>query len=96
MRVRIHVTSLDAMCRMIANGLGVGVMPERAFRLLAAGNTALGCVPLSDAWAHRRLSLVARDFASLPQSARRLLAHLQHCAGTGPAPPTPSARPCAA
>jgi hypothetical protein len=27
MRLRIHVTGLDAMCRMIDNGLGVGVMP---------------------------------------------------------------------
>ena len=27
-RLRIHVTGLDAMCRMIENGLGVGVMPR--------------------------------------------------------------------
>src|SRR5512141_1817646 len=27
-RLRIHVTGLDAMCRMIDNGLGVGVMPR--------------------------------------------------------------------
>jgi DNA-binding transcriptional LysR family regulator len=26
-RLRIRVTGLDAMCRMIDNGLGVGVMP---------------------------------------------------------------------
>jgi DNA-binding transcriptional LysR family regulator len=26
-RLRIQVTGLDAMCRMIDNGLGVGVMP---------------------------------------------------------------------
>src|SRR5436190_657113 len=30
---RIHVTSLDAMCRMIDNGLGVGLIPDRAFEL---------------------------------------------------------------
>ena len=29
-RLRIQVTGLDAMCRMIDNGLGVGVMPRRA------------------------------------------------------------------
>jgi DNA-binding transcriptional LysR family regulator len=29
---RIQVTSLDAMCRMIDNGLGVGLLPDRAFR----------------------------------------------------------------
>src|SRR6478736_6010307 len=36
-RLRIHVTGLDAMCRMIENGLGVGVMPLRAFELMQGG-----------------------------------------------------------
>jgi DNA-binding transcriptional LysR family regulator len=27
-KLRIHVTGLDAMCRMIDNGLGIGVMPR--------------------------------------------------------------------
>lgn len=74
-RVRIRVTGLDAMCRMIANGLGVGVMPERAFELLSTGD-ALQAVPLTDAWAQRQLVLVARDFSSLPASARLLVDHL--------------------
>jgi len=33
-KLRIQVTWLDAMCRMIHNGLGVGVMPLRAFTLM--------------------------------------------------------------
>jgi DNA-binding transcriptional LysR family regulator len=33
-KLRIHVTGLDAMCRMIENGLGIGVMPQRAFELM--------------------------------------------------------------
>lgn len=74
-RVRIRVTGLDAMCRMIANGLGVGVMPERAFQLLSTGD-ALQAVPLTDPWAQRQLVLVARDFSSLPASARLLVDHL--------------------
>ena len=75
-RVRIRVTGLDAMCRMIANGLGVGVMPERAFELLHSGD-ALQALPLTDAWAQRQLVLVARDFSSLPATARLLVDHLQ-------------------
>jgi len=75
-RLRIHVTSLDAMCRMIDNGLGVGVMPQRAFELMH-GVGALECVPLSDPWAARELRMVARDFSSLPVTARLLVEHLQ-------------------
>jgi DNA-binding transcriptional LysR family regulator len=75
-RLRIHVTGLDAMCRMIHNELGVGVMPRRAFELMR-GVGALDCVGLQDAWAHRNIDLVARDFASLPLTARLLVDHLQ-------------------
>mgnify|MGYP001401684415 FL=1 len=75
-RLRIRVTGLDAMCRMIDNGLGVGVMPQRAFELMR-GASALVAVPLRDDWARRTLSLVARDFATLPVTARALVEHLQ-------------------
>jgi DNA-binding transcriptional LysR family regulator len=75
-RLRIRVTGLDAMCRMIHNGLGVGLMPRRAFDLMhGVGN--LACIPLADDWAHRRINLVARDFSSLPVSARLLVEHLE-------------------
>lgn len=74
-RLRIRVTGLDTMCRMIQNGLGVGVMPHRAFELLH--NTgALVCVPMTDPWTTRRIDLVARDFSSLPMTARLLVNHL--------------------
>lgn len=74
-RLRIHVTGLDAMCRMIHNGLGVGVMPRRAFELMH-GVGDLACVELKDAWAQRRIELVARDFSTLPVTARLLVDHL--------------------
>lgn len=79
-RLRIRVTGLDAMCRMIDNGLGIGVMPTQAFHLLR-GPSNLRCVPLADAWAVRPISLVARDFDSLPITARSLVAHLSAMAG---------------
>jgi DNA-binding transcriptional LysR family regulator len=75
-KLRIQVTGLDAMCRMIHNGLGVGVMPLRAFTLMHAASD-LAAVPLTDAWAHRRIELVARDFSTLPRSARLLVEHLK-------------------
>jgi DNA-binding transcriptional LysR family regulator len=75
-RLRIQVTGLDAMCRMIHNGLGVGVMPKRAFELMH-GVGDLECVALSDEWAEREIQLVARDFETLPLTARLLVDHLQ-------------------
>jgi DNA-binding transcriptional LysR family regulator len=75
LQLRIQVTSLDAMCRMIDNGLGVGVMPDRAFELVGSVGD-LVALPLLDAWAKRDLLLVARDFETLPAPAKLLVEHL--------------------
>ena len=63
------------MCRMIDNGLGVGLLPDRAF-VLMRGVGQLQAIPLTDAWAHRELRVVARDFEALPITARLLVEHL--------------------
>ncbi len=75
LRQRIQVTGLDAMCRMIDNGLGVGLLPDRAFALMQ-GVGRLQSVPLDEPWAERQLQLVARDFEALPVTARLLAEHL--------------------
>lgn len=75
MKLRIHVTGLDAMCRMIHNGLGVGVMPQRAFELMHRVGE-LESIELLDDWALRHINLVARDFSTLPVTARLLVEHL--------------------
>lgn len=75
LRQRIQVTGLDAMCRMIDNGLGVGLLPDRAFALMRSVGR-LTAVPLTDAWARRELRVVARDFDALPVTSRLLVEHL--------------------
>jgi DNA-binding transcriptional LysR family regulator len=75
-RLRIQVTSLDAMCRMIENGLGIGVMPRRAYELVRSPG-GLACISLDDPWVQRKLDLVARDFDALPITARQLVEHLR-------------------
>jgi DNA-binding transcriptional LysR family regulator len=75
LRQRIQVTGLDAMCRMIDNGLGVGLLPDRAFALMR-GVGRLVAVPLAEPWAQRELRVVARDFDALPITARLLAEHL--------------------
>lgn len=87
-RLRMRVTGLDAMCRMIANGLGIGVMPRHAFELMQSGiGRSLTAITLSDAWTQRVISLVARDFDTLPVTARTLVDHLhaRGAAATAPA-----------
>jgi DNA-binding transcriptional LysR family regulator len=74
-KLRIQVTGLDAMGRMIHNGLGIGVMPLRAFTLTHSAGE-LTAVALTDAWATRHIELVARDFSTLPRTARLLVDHL--------------------
>ena len=76
LKLRIQVTGLDAMCRMIHNGLGIGVLPDRAFEMLQ-GLGDLVAVPLADGWAKRDIALVARDFEALPLTARLLVGHLE-------------------
>ncbi|WP_407185287.1 LysR substrate-binding domain-containing protein [Bradyrhizobium centrosematis] len=73
---RIQVTSPHAMCRMIQNGLGVGIMPRRAFSFERSVGE-LVCVKLREPWAMRSLNLVSRDFAGLPLTSRQLVHHLR-------------------
>ncbi|MFT3814131.1 MAG: LysR family transcriptional regulator [Acidovorax sp.] len=77
LRQRIQVTGLDAMCRMIDNGLGVGLLPDRAFELMH-GVGRLTAIRLDEPWAQRELQLVARDFEALPVTARLLAEHLTY------------------
>lgn len=81
-KLRIQVTGLEAMGRMIHNGLGIGVMPQQAFELVR-GVSQLACIPLTDAWATRQINLVARDFSTLPRTARLLVDHLRATASPG-------------
>lgn len=75
MRIRIHVRSFDAMCQMVAAGLGIAVLPEAAVRphLRSMG---LKRIDLTDAWRRRQLLLCAKDFSTLTRPARTLIEHL--------------------
>ncbi len=80
LRIRIQVRSFDAMCQMVAAGLGIAVLPAAAAQPLVQ---ALGLhkIELTDAWVDRELLLGARDLGALARPARHLLDHLQTCQG---------------
>ena len=75
LRLRIHVRSFDAICQMVAAGLGVAVLPDAAVQphLRSMG---LVRIELTDAWVERELLIGARDLGALPRPVRLLLDHL--------------------
>jgi DNA-binding transcriptional LysR family regulator len=75
LRVRIHVRSFDAMCQMVAAGLGLAVLPDAAVQPHLA-SMGLVRLELTDAWAERELLIGARDLRSLMRPARWLYDHL--------------------
>lgn len=52
---RVRLGGLDAVARMVAEGVGAAVMPESAASRFHEGSTRI--LPLSDAWARRKLLL---------------------------------------
>lgn len=72
LRYRVRLRSFDAICRMVASGAGLAVLPESAaVRSRDAAN--LKIVRLTDAWARRRLLLCMRSYDELPGYARELV-----------------------
>ena len=77
---RVRLGSLEAVCRMVALGAGVAVVP-RAVAEREAASGRLRRVALTDGWAARQLVLAARDLAGLPPAAARLARFLMDATG---------------
>jgi DNA-binding transcriptional LysR family regulator len=77
LRLRVHVPGFDAVCRMVQAGMGVGLIPDRAFDVLSHGMN-LKAIPLKDDWADRELILVARNSARLSVTSQMMFEHLLH------------------
>lgn len=75
LRMRIQVTSYDALCLMVQAGLGIGVLPRQSARLYLKGLKLRG-LALAEPWANRELAICVRSYASLPVAARLLVEHL--------------------
>ncbi len=72
MHMRVQVRSFDAMCHMIAAGLGVGVLPLGACASQVQA-LKLKVVRLQDAWAQRKLVVAFNPQRELSPSAQLLL-----------------------
>ena len=88
LKIRTQVSSFEAVCRMIAADVGIGILPESAARRHAC-SLDLQLVRLSNVWAVRNLLICVRELDKLPLFARQLIAMLE-ADGRGEAlPPRP-------
>ena len=74
-RLRMKVTGYDALCLMVASGLGIGILPEGSARIYM-GTLPLRCVRLHEPWAERQLMLCVRSQDGLSPVAQLLAEHL--------------------
>ncbi|TCT00520.1 LysR family transcriptional regulator [Aquabacter spiritensis] len=72
---RIKVRTFEAVCRLAAHGVGLGIVPATAARR-SRGRSAFATLRLSDGWSRRRLCICHRRDAELSPVARDLIRHL--------------------
>ena len=74
-KLRMQVRSVEAMCRMISAGLGIGVLPleaaEQYFEMMH-----LRAIGITESWATRNAVVGVRDVDLLPTSVGQLLGWL--------------------
>jgi DNA-binding transcriptional LysR family regulator len=75
LKIRIHVGSYDAMCRMIESGVGIGLLAESAARRHAR-TTDIRVLKLADDWSIQPLKICVRNLRDMPALARQLVLSL--------------------
>lgn len=88
LRLRIQVSSYDALCLMVASGMGIGVIPRKSAQLYLR-SLKIKCVTLNEPWAARKLVVCVRAYDALSPVAQLLVNHLcgptnAACAGRKP------------
>jgi DNA-binding transcriptional LysR family regulator len=79
LRFRARLREFDAICQMVAAGVGIAVVPEAAARRCAR-SMPIAMIRIRDSWANRRLAICARSFKALPRPAKQLVEHLRKAA----------------
>ncbi|MBC7446375.1 MAG: LysR family transcriptional regulator [Polaromonas sp.] len=71
-KLRIQLSSFDAMCRMIGAGVGIGIVPESAARRNQASMN-LALIELLEPWSVRQRYILVREHEALPAYAQSLV-----------------------
>lgn len=75
LNVRIRMKTFDGLCALIGHGIGVGIVPRTVARQHRRATRTVA-VPLSDAWARRRMCVCFAAWSTLSPPMRSLLLHL--------------------
>jgi DNA-binding transcriptional LysR family regulator len=76
LRLRVQLRSFDAVCRLVAAGVGVGVAPRSTAQRLAL-TLPIAIIDLEDDWAARELTICVRDLDEAAPYARELVRSLR-------------------
>lgn len=74
LKIRMEVSSYDALCLMVQAGLGIGIMPEGSAAIYKMNGAKV--IKLDEPWASRELSVCVRSRAALSVAAGLFLEHL--------------------
>jgi len=77
LRLRVRLPGFDAICRLVESGIGLAVVPQAAADRCRR-SMSIRTLPLTDAWALRRLRLCVKETRALPAHAQWLLTHLSN------------------
>ena len=80
-RLRVQVRGFDTMCKMVAAGVGVAILPHLSALPLAPA-LGLGLQRIEGEWTQRRLYLAMRDQNQLSAPARAFVALMPYVAQT--------------
>jgi DNA-binding transcriptional LysR family regulator len=76
LRLRVQVRSFEAMCQMVRQRLGIGILPDSALRPLAEA-LGLRLIKLDETWARRDIDVCVPVSEDLDPPTARLLAILR-------------------
>jgi DNA-binding transcriptional LysR family regulator len=75
LKLRVRLKGFDAICRMVAEGVGLGIVPETAAERCRR-SMPIRVVPFTDTWTSRTLTICTRRLDALPLHSQRLISQL--------------------
>lgn len=75
LRLRVQVSSFDAVCKFVQAGMGIGILPMQIAEDFGKAMD-LRVIRLEDEWASRKMFVCVKDVQTLSSTTRKLVEHL--------------------